>query len=1273
MKQTCGNYLFALIFLVFGVTVSAQTSDKLWNKKNAFEFNSNARIERRTIPKEFEVYNLDINSLKYQLKNIPKRKGKSLHSTTVLNFPSVNGELEKYEIFEASILEKPLQEKFPSIKSYIGKSINNPGKTIRFSVSNIGLHAMVMGSENGTMYIDPYTKNKESYIFYAKKNLPSIEPFECHVEEIAEASKESLALKSQNANDGKLRTFRLAIATTGEYSQFQLIYYGIATSATEAEKKAAVMAAINATMTRVNGIFERDVALTMELVSNNDNLIFFDPLTDGFTNDDGAELINESQEKIDDIIGDANYDIGHTFSTGGGGLAQLRSPCRTGAKASGITGSSYPIGDTYDVDYVAHEMGHQYGANHTFNSEEGTCGGNNRNDETAIEPGSGSTIMAYAGLCAPDNVQGQGDDYFHLVSIREMWANISLGSSTCAVTSTINNAPPSVDELVSYTLPISTPFVLEATATDSDVNDVLTYTWEQLDNEEAVAPPVSTSTVGPSFRSIEPTISPKRYFPNQDKVIAGSLFSDWEVLTSVSRTMKFGVNVRDNNINGGQSASKETTLTFDESAGPFSVSSQASSETWNASEIKTINWDVANTNVAPVNCLNVNILLSIDGGFTYPITLASNVTNNGLYNITVPNITTDKARVKIESTNNIFYAINNANIIIEAKEFTMAFSSDTLRVCKPDNAIASFTYSTALGFDEETTFTASGIPSGASVAFSPATAAANNTAVEMTISGISAVDLGSYNITVTGTSGTTSMVKNQLVVLEVYNNTLVVPSLLLPTDISEIVKPYNLEWETDSNSLEYIVQISKSSDFSSITEEALVETNLFSPENLEIDTLYYWRVKAKNNCGESEFSTVFSFTTANESCDSFVSTDTPKSIPDNDSNGVNSIINVNTPKEITKVIVQVSITHPYVKDLALTLISPEGIRVLLSVNNGGDGNNYTNTVFDDDADVNIGNASPPFTGTFVPEIPLAYLNGINSSGNWVLNVVDSGEADIGTINNWNIQICGIPKVIVDDDDNDGVVNSIDQCPNTTAGAEVDELGCFLLPSDNFTIQAVGETCGGKGNGQILISSKNATYNYSTIINGQTYNFSNSQVVNELPAGDYNFCISIDGETYTQCYDVTIEEGIQLEASAKISGNKVTVEIEQGTAPFTVLVNGEELFTTSKSTFEVDILQGDLLALKSAVECEGMFAKKIDLFNEIIAYPNPTNGSFFIDLPIIEKEIIIELYNMQSQLVSSKLYTVKAGKVQLNIENESTGIYIAKVLLDSPIALKIIKQ
>ncbi|MBK5209777.1 MAG: hypothetical protein JJE44_09790, partial [Flavobacteriaceae bacterium] len=827
IQQYKKHFISALFLCLLMFSVSAQNKDELWTKRTDFEKTTSKKLIRKSIPKKFETYQLNVNQLKNRLNNAPKRKGNLEKSTTVISFPNEKGKLEKYQVFEASIMEESLQKQYPNIRSYVGKGVDNPGSIIRFSVTPLGLHAMVLGDAEGSVFIDPYIENNDSYIVYSSKNLPSTEPFECKFDEVNTSQKTSattISAKDENANDGKLRTFRLAVATTGEYSQFHLTRQNISPTATDAEKKAAVLSAIVTTMTRVNGIFERDVSLTMKLVVNNAAIIFLDADTDGFTNTDSDKLISESQTVIDANIGTANYDIGHTFSTGGGGLAQLNSPCGTG-KARGITGSSNPVGDPYDIDFVAHEMGHQYGAHHTFNGDKGNCTGDQRNGGTAVEPGSGSTIMSYAGLCAPQNVQLVADPYFHLVSIREMFANISTGQSTCAVPSVTGNNVPTVENVPNYTIPISTPFVLNATATDID-GDNLTYTWEQLNTETTTYPLVSTATIGPAFRSMPPTVSSKRYFPNQTTVNAGNLAETWEVLPSVGRTMRFGVNVRDNNSVGGQSASKETVVTFIGSAGPFKVTSQSAAVIWPTGTAQTITWDVANSNLVPVNCSFVNVLLSVDGGLTYPITLVSNAPNDGSQPIVVPNIpTTTIARIKVESVGNIFYSVNSKNITIQTSEFIMNFDASSKNVCIPNDAVYNFTYNVYNGFNEETTFKATG-PLGTTVTFDPVSTSADNTPVRMTVSGIANDDVGNYDISVTGTSA--SITKTTVVNLGVFSSTINAPVLNLPANGStEVLKPFTLSWANDVNALNYNVEIATDPSFATIVEFANVNINSY--------------------------------------------------------------------------------------------------------------------------------------------------------------------------------------------------------------------------------------------------------------------------------------------------------------------------------------------------------------------------------------------------------------------------------------------------------------
>ena len=1266
-------YLLLLFCITLVFSVSAQDSSKIWSKKGISNKKSVHNLKGYSGLTEVTEFNLNLNLLKNALTKAPKRKFQSKKTKIILNFPNGNGELEKYEVFEASIMQEKLQNEYSNIRTYIGKGIDNPNSVIRFSITSLGFHGMVLGNTQGTSFIDPYSSDN-SYMVYKKSDLSSPkESFQCKFDDLNSQVTEvatNISKKQSNANDGKLRTYRLAIATTGEYSQFHLEGHNISPTDPLTKQKEIVLSAIVTTMTRVNAIFERDVALTMVLVNNNSNLIFFDEDTDGFTNDDSGKLIEESQTKIDQVIGSANYDIGHTFSTGGGGLAQLNSPCIPNQKAKGITGSSTPTGPTYDIDYVAHEMGHQFGAHHTFNSESGNCSGN-INRGTAVEPGSGSTIMAYSGLCAPHNVKNASDDYFHLVSIREMWDNIYEGASTCGALSDTNNNAPVIEELQNYTVPISTPFQLTANASDSNGDD-LTYTWEQLDTETTVYPLTSTSNSGPAFRSFPPSENSTRIFPNIETVLTGGVKNLWEVLPSVSRTMRFGVNVRDNRENGGQTASQESILTFSDSAGPFEITSQTNSEEWSVGTAQTISWDVANTDKAPIYCATVNILFSEDGGQTFPITLASNIPNNGSYNIVAPNNITTTGRIKVESVGNVFFNTNVRDITINQSEFVMNFEEITKNSCAPNEVIYNMTYNAFLGFNEETTFSATGFPEGATVTFNPTSAIDNNTAVEMKVTGIDEEDKGLYSISIKGSSSTVE--KNTAVSLNLFSSIINAPTLSFPENNSTgLLEPYNFNWDSDENIVEYTIEIASDINFNNTLETATLTASNFESQSLSFNTTYYWRVKGVNDCGESSFSNVFNFKTADVTCETNNSLDTPLNIPDNSSIGVSSIINITNNKIITDVNVTVNAPHEWVGDLTLTLMSPSGTEVLLSANNGDEGLNYTNTVFDDQADSPIVSGTAPFTGVFLPQGSLSILNNEESYGYWILKAVDGGPEDLGSIQSWNLEICGV-DVVSNDDDKDGVLNDVDICENTPLGSTVNSEGCaiFTLANDNFTIEAIGETCLNKHNGEIRISAKEA-YPYSLTINGTEQFFSSSIVISNLEPNSYDFCIEVKDQFYKQCFSVDISEGEMISGKTTIDNTEATIEIENGTAPFTVFVNKSMVLETDSNSFKIAVKQGDLIEVKTSVECEGVYAKAVNLIENVVAYPNPTKGNFEIDLFTVNNSVLVELYNIQGQMIFLKQYPVVSGKIGINISNLTVGLYFVKVNLEKPIFIKVIKE
>ena len=362
-----------------------------------------------------------------------------------------------------------------------------------------------------------------------------------------------------------LREYRLAVATTGQYSN----YHG----ATSSSQSSLVLSAVATTMNRVNGVYEQDVTIRMLLIGNNTDIFYYSGASDPYSNNDAGAMLSQNQSNIDAVIGNSNYDIGHVFGTGGGGVAWLGVPCNNNHKAKGVTGSGNPVGDPFDIDYVAHEMGHQWGASHTQNN---SC---NRNGPTAMEPGSASTIMGYAGICSP-NVQFNSDAYFHGVSVQEMNNYISggNGNSCDAPVFSFNNNPPSVSAGSNYTIPRLTPFVLTATGSDPD-GDPITYCWEQWDNEVGSMPPSASNNQGPMFRSFYPSSSPKRYFPRLEDLV-NNVSPTWEVLPGVNRNMEFRVTARDLRGTVGCTDEDNMNISVNASAGPFEVTAPNIALTW---------------------------------------------------------------------------------------------------------------------------------------------------------------------------------------------------------------------------------------------------------------------------------------------------------------------------------------------------------------------------------------------------------------------------------------------------------------------------------------------------------------------------------------------------------------------------------------------------------------------------------------------------------------------------------------------------------------------
>jgi hypothetical protein len=596
-------------------------------------------------------------------------------STAIIDLPLPDGTFGSFAFVDSPIMDEVLQAQFPDFKTYAGRMVDDPSTTVRFDyLPTTGFHAMILSPRWGTIYVDPYTRNDTmNYTSYFKRDLqrnpgdpvqrclfsPSTElgPVEQYIAD-DQISARSFA--------GTLRTYRLGVAATGEYTAF---FGGTVDGA---------MSGITTTMNRVNGIYERELSLRMTLIGTNSNVIYTDALTDPYTNSDGVRMLCENQANFNSVIGNANYDIGHVFSTGGGGIAFLNSPCNgtttrncsayglgtvAGLKAGGVTGSSSPTTDAFDVDYVAHEMGHQFGGNHTFNGTTLNCSGGTRVASAAAEPGSGTTIMAYAGICAAENVQSNSDDYFHAKSLDEIQTNISMGvSSACVSTTSTGNNAPTVNAGADFTIPANTPFTLEASGSDGD-GDTITYGWEEYDFNGTAAPPNTDDGSRPIFRSFDPTTSSSRTFPALTYALNGTTPPLGESLPTTTRAMNFRVTVRDNRSGGGGTNDDDMVVNVTSAAGPFLLTSPNGGGTLNG--LVTVTWNVANTTASPVSCANVAILLSTDSGTTFGTTLAASTANDGSETVSLPQTTTSTARIKVQcGATHTFWDASNANFSI---------------------------------------------------------------------------------------------------------------------------------------------------------------------------------------------------------------------------------------------------------------------------------------------------------------------------------------------------------------------------------------------------------------------------------------------------------------------------------------------------------------------------------------------------------------------------------------------------------------------------------
>ncbi|MGL6128079.1 MAG: GEVED domain-containing protein [Chryseobacterium artocarpi] len=674
MKKIFTSFFFLCLFTMF----HAQWAQTVFNEKG---------LRNDIHPKGY--YTLDISLLKSQLAKA-EESGTNAKPVTI-SIPTLSGKIERFAVYSFPVIVKELADQY-QLGSYAGVGIDDPSKYIRFSLAPNDFQSMIISNE-GSEFIEPGNANKTIYEVHPKTQGGK-SGFICSTEESFHDKREIEGLRQNGqvfnhqpnsfarSSDRKYRTLRLAISVTGEYTQF---FGGTV---------AGALTGINATLTRVNGIYEKDFALHLVL-QNFPNVIYTNPSTDPYSSVTGGQAPDawntELQQTLTANVGDTNYDIGHLFgASGGGGNAGCigciclepgnPDPGTGKGKGSGFTSpaNSGPQGDVFDIDFVAHEMGHQLGGNHTFSYQF-------QIPNTQFEPGSGSTIMGYAGIANGNagnfgifpspggtfDIQPNTDPYFINNTIKQVQS--TLITRTCDIETTVANNPPVIAALPIYNIPKGTAFALTASVTDAE-NDPMTYAWEQADAMISNGPSIDNinlgnTTTGASFRSLTPSASPTRYFPKLSSVLAGVLHDNngWEAVSTVARTTKFSITVRDNNPVASQQQTQSAFQTIIVgNNGPFKVNPTT---VYNNGPT-TVTWDVAATNASPYNTTNVKIDFTSDNGLTWYV-LAASTANDGTESLdfsAFPLPTGGTAKIRVSAINNVFYAIGNASI-------------DTLPVC----------------------------------------------------------------------------------------------------------------------------------------------------------------------------------------------------------------------------------------------------------------------------------------------------------------------------------------------------------------------------------------------------------------------------------------------------------------------------------------------------------------------------------------------------------------------------------------------------------------
>ncbi|MEM7575370.1 MAG: reprolysin-like metallopeptidase [Bacteroidota bacterium] len=995
LKLFCSIWSFSLLLLTTFSFSNSLQAQGIWQNKTVTE-----EVDQRIFPKDARQLELDTSQMLPLLWSAPhEQEVTPAESTVRITLPGPAGENLEFNIVAYDIAEQTALDRYPHIRTWYGQEVRNPARTVFLDWTERGFHAVIRGGDEPIIYLDPLGRN--SLIYYQSYFANGVENslgFQCATE--AEQIQVDSLLEEQEervAFGCDLLQYRTAIACTAEYSN----YHG----ATNASQSGLVQSAVVTSVSRLNSIMTQDLSLRLLLVGNNDELYYYNANTDPYTGTSVGALIGQNTANINSEIGSAAYDLGHVYTQGANnGVASLRSPC-TGNKGRGATSHSVPENDPFNVDYVAHEMGHQFGANHTQNN---SC---NYSSSAGMEPGSASSIMGYAGICSP-NVQNNSDAYFHGRSIQEINFNIEnpsgTGNSCVSVINTSLNNPVLVAQS-DETVPFGTPLVLKGDATGTAT---ITYNWEQYDTEQGPMPPQGTSTQGPLFRTFFATSSPERFLPKLEDVVAGN-DPTWEETPMVSRLLDFRLTVRHSTATYGCTGEDDIRLTVDGDHGPFVVTDPANGNQWSAGQTAQVQWDVAGTDANGINCATVDIYLSLDGGSSWSI-LANGEANDGLAEITLPASTSNQARIMVRAADNVFYNISPIDFSIVSAQGSPAITLSGLdggsrSSCFLDAAESvsyQFLTTSSGGAELPLNLSVNGLPTGATATFVPASPRPGGT-FRLIISNMDGAAAGTYNLTLSATSAETNQAA-ALTLVKSGSSGSPGPIFAAPFDGAVNIDILPTLQIQDQGALSYDYQLSSNASFSNLLLNISQTTDLsvVLTDYLEANTTYFWRSRsnASGGCGVSLWRSG-SFTTGD--CYVYASTAAPVNIP-NDAPPTLVEMSLSIPDngQIDDLdLYQLDISHTWIGDLEVSLISPDNTTALILDRPCTREDDIFSSFNDESPLANF--PCPPTLGEFYQSAsdPLSVFDGEEINGQWILRVDDLANQDGGSLNAFKIKAC----------------------------------------------------------------------------------------------------------------------------------------------------------------------------------------------------------------------------------------------------------------------------